>query len=226
MIFVCVCVGFFPHTHTTYITNKDTHVSTNTHTLSCCHTQTNSHANTLEHMHSHTHSHTHVYKCPCVCARVCRCSGTVRVRSWARTSRVCYLNNPFMCDMEEARVLSVGAGVKTNGYRVHHRLRAYARWLHTCIPQVIWIDPSAGCLNCEHSFPPLAYKAPSLSWSLIETKKQISREIECLLNDDHQKGKMMIMIMKTSGSQVDSPVAEGKRKEGGGRKIRDLHKDT
>jgi len=29
----------------------------------------------------------------------------------------------------------------------------------------------------------------------------------------------MIMIMKTSGSQVDSPVAEGKRKEGGGRKI-------
>ena len=27
-----------------------------------------------------------------------------------------------------------------------------------------------------------------------------------------QKGKMMIMIMKNSGSQVDSPVAEGKRK--------------
>ena len=52
------------------------------------------------------------------------------------------------------------------------------------------------------------------------------REIECLLNDNHQRGKMMIMIMKTSGSQVDSPVAEGKRKEGGGRKIRDLHRDT
>ena len=52
------------------------------------------------------------------------------------------------------------------------------------------------------------------------------REIECLLNDNHQKGKMMIMITKTSGSQVDSPVAEEKRKEGGGRKIRDLHKDT
>jgi len=52
------------------------------------------------------------------------------------------------------------------------------------------------------------------------------REIECLLNDNHQKGKMMIMIMKTFGSQVDSPVAEGKRKEGGGRKIRDLHRDT
>jgi len=51
-------------------------------------------------------------------------------------------------------------------------------------------------------------------------------EIECLLNDNHRKGKMMIMRMKTSGSQVDSPVAEGKRKEGGGRKIRDLHRDT
>jgi len=52
------------------------------------------------------------------------------------------------------------------------------------------------------------------------------REIECLLYDRHQKGKMMIMILKTSGSQVDSPVAEGNRKEGGGRKRRDLHKDT
>jgi len=52
------------------------------------------------------------------------------------------------------------------------------------------------------------------------------REIECLLNDNHQKGKMMVMIMKTSGSQVDSPVAEGKRTEGGGRKMRDLHRDT
>ena len=45
-------------------------------------------------------------------------------------------------------------------------------------------------------------------------------------NDDYRKGKMMIMIIKTCGSQVDSPVAEGKRKEGGGRKIRDLHRDT
>jgi len=54
----------------------------------------------------------------------------------------------------------------------------------------------------------------------------LGREIECLSNDNHQKGKMMIMIMKTSGSQVDSLVAEGKRKEGGGRKIRDLHRDT
>jgi len=56
--------------------------------------------------------------------------------------------------------------------------------------------------------------------------KTSDREIECLLNDNHQKGKMMIMIMKTSGSQVDSPVAEGKRTEGGGRKMRDLHRDT
>jgi len=39
-------------------------------------------------------------------------------------------------------------------------------------------------------------------------------------------GKMIIMIMKTSGSQVDSPVAEGTRKEGGERKIRDIHRDT
>jgi len=51
-------------------------------------------------------------------------------------------------------------------------------------------------------------------------------EIECLLYDSHQKKKMMIMIMKTPGSQFDSPVAEGNRKEGGGRKMRDLHKDT
>jgi len=28
------------------------------------------------------------------------------------------------------------------------------------------------------------------------------REIECLLNDNHQKGKMIFMIMKTSGSQI------------------------
>ena len=41
-----------------------------------------------------------------------------------------------------------------------------------------------------------------------------------------KKGKIMIMIMKTFGSQVDSPVTEGKRKEGGGRKIRDLLRDT
>ena len=52
------------------------------------------------------------------------------------------------------------------------------------------------------------------------------RGIECLLNDNHQKGKMMIMIMKTSGCQVDSPVAQGKRKEGGGRKIRGEESET
>jgi len=52
------------------------------------------------------------------------------------------------------------------------------------------------------------------------------KEIECLLYDSHLKGKMMIMIVKTLGSQVDSPVAEGIKKEGGGRKMRDLHKDT
>jgi len=50
--------------------------------------------------------------------------------------------------------------------------------------------------------------------------------MEYLLHDSHQKGKMMIMIVKTPGSQIDSPVAEGNKKEGGGRKMRDLHKDT
>jgi len=62
----------------------------------------------------------------------------------------------------------------TNKYRAHRRLRVYARWLHACIPQVMCIEPSAGCLRCQHSFPPLAYKAPTSWWSLIETKKQIS----------------------------------------------------
>jgi len=37
---------------------------------------------------------------------------------------------------------------------------------------------------------------------------------------------MMIMILKTHGSQVDSPVAEGKRREGEGGEMRDPHKDT
>jgi len=32
--------------------------------------------------------------------------------------------------------------------------------------------------------------------------------------------------MITPGSQVYSPVAEGNGKEGGGREMRDLHKDT
>ena len=52
------------------------------------------------------------------------------------------------------------------------------------------------------------------------------RKIECLLYASDQKGKMMIMIMKIPGSQVDSPVAKGNRKERGGRKMRDVHKDT
>jgi len=34
---------------------------------------------------------------------------------------------------------------------------------------------------------------------------------------------MMIMIMKTPGSQVDFLIAEGNRKEGGGKMMRDLH---
>ena len=53
-----------------------------------------------------------------------------------------------------------------------------------------------------------------------------AKEIECLLYDNHQEGKMMIMIVKTPGSQVDSPIAEGNRKkmektgERGGKKSR------
>ena len=50
--------------------------------------------------------------------------------------------------------------------------------------------------------------------------------MEWLLYDSHQEEKMVIMIMKTPGSEVDSPVAEGNRREGGGREKRDLHKDT
>ena len=37
----------------------------------------------------------------------------------------------------------------TNGSRTHHRLRAHARCLHTYIPQVMWIDPSAGYLSAS-----------------------------------------------------------------------------
>jgi len=36
----------------------------------------------------------------------------------------------------------------------------------------------------------------------------------------------MMMVVKTPGSQVLSPVVEGKRREGGRRGMRDLHKDT
>jgi len=36
----------------------------------------------------------------------------------------------------------------------------------------------------------------------------------------------VIMILKTPRPQVDYLVAEGKRREGGGRRMRDLRKDT
>jgi len=52
------------------------------------------------------------------------------------------------------------------------------------------------------------------------------REREYLLRDNHQQEEMMIMIVKTPASQVHSPVVEEKRREEGGRKMRDLHKDT
>jgi len=37
---------------------------------------------------------------------------------------------------------------------------------------------------------------------------------------------MMMMLIETPGSQVDSPVANENRREGVGREMRDLHKDT
>jgi len=37
---------------------------------------------------------------------------------------------------------------------------------------------------------------------------------------------MMVEIVKTLGTQVNSPVAEGKRIEEAGRRTRDLHQDT
>jgi len=44
---------------------------------------------------------------------------------------------------------------------------------------------------------------------------------------NHQKSlRTLFMIVETPGSQVDSPVAEGNRKEGGRRKMKDLYKDT
>jgi len=58
------------------------------------------------------------------------------------------------------------------------------------------------------------------------SRRALEREIECLLCDSHQEGTMIIVIMKTPGSQVDSPVAEGNRREGGGTKMRELHIDT
>ena len=80
-------------------------------------------------------------------------------------------------------------------------------------------------LDLNLSFPMSSLSPTRLSQREIEFLRA-NREIECLLYDNHQKGKMMIMITKTSGSQVDSPVEEGNRKEGGGRKMKDLHKDT
>jgi len=42
----------------------------------------------------------------------------------------------------------------TNIYCTHHRLQVYAWWLNTCTLNAMHIKPSAGCLTCEHSFPP------------------------------------------------------------------------
>jgi len=37
---------------------------------------------------------------------------------------------------------------------------------------------------------------------------------------------MMIMMVQTPAFQVDSPIAEGKKRDGGEREMRDLHKGT
>jgi len=86
--------------------------------------------------------------------------------------------NPVHSHVDGLRVLSAdifSAGLKSlpaplvcaqvthqiwmNGYCVHHRLYAYARWLHMCTLKVIHIKLSAGCLSCDHSLPPLVSKA-------------------------------------------------------------------
>jgi len=64
------------------------------------------------------------------------------------------------------------------------------------------------------------------SSAALSPTRPLDKEIVCSLYDSHQKEKMMIMIVTTPGSQLDSPVAEGNKKEGGEKKERDLHKDT
>ena len=107
--------------------------------------------------------------------------------------------------------------------------------MHVCAPDVLHAA-RLGCFRHELRWElagilpgsPAAITglAHTTHFRKLSLKHVGKREIENLLFDSHQKGKLMIMIMKTPGSQVDSPVAEGNRKEGGGRKMRDLHKDT
>jgi len=55
--------------------------------------------------------------------------------------------------------------ISTNSGRGHHKLCAYAWWLHTYTLKVILIKLPAGCLSCEYSFPPPTYKfCPQPSW--------------------------------------------------------------
>jgi len=71
---------------------------------------------------------------------------------------------------------------------------------------------------CKHLVDGRSETPTEKSLSILRIWKSNScqqREIECLMYDNHQKGKMMIMIMKTPGSQVDSSVAEGNRKARG-----------
>jgi len=58
----------------------------------------------------------------------------------------------------------------TNSGRAHHKLCAYAWWLHTCTLKVILINLPAGCSSCEHSFPPPAFKfCPQPSWLTFDS---------------------------------------------------------
>ena len=79
---------------------------------------------------------------------------------------------------------------------------------------MVWWAVGCGCFALIRR---LGWRLPALTSPNIAQLNNSEREIKCLLYDSHQKGKMMSMMMKTLGSQVDSPVAEGNRKEGGGR---------
>ena len=110
-----------------------------------------------------------------------QCQHRVRARiprvfeCWWPPSSVRWFSVSSLTSLRASMVCALATHqIWTNGYCAHHRLRAYVRWLHTCIPQVTWINPSAGCLSCEHSFSPLASKALTSWWSLVETKTQIS----------------------------------------------------
>jgi len=180
--------------------------------------------------HTHTHTHTHTY----VCART-----QTHILTHERTRKYIepfciYLDIYIQTRIQTQTCTQTHTKIQTHTHTTTHTCA------HTHTRTYTYCDTHTHSLSLSRSpFVPL-FLFRCLSLCLTQPHTQIralantlthkqtlsQREIECLLNDSHQKGKMMIMITNTSGSQVDSPVAEGKRKEGGGRKIRDLHKDT